>query len=381
MSSLFYTGPGRLEWREQEEVVLGGPKEAIVRPFIAARCDGDVLPLLHRARGAINLAVALHHFDPVVHDVLGRPPFQPPYAFGHECVAEVLTCGAEVRQFVPGDQVVVPWSVSCGGCSNCHRGLSSRCQTADSGQGVLAGYGFGPAMGPWGGAVSDAVRVPYADAMLLKVPQGVDPLALASASDNLPDGWRTVAPTLRHWPGAPVLIVGGGAKSIGLYAAACAVALGSEQVDYLDSHDGRLQIAEAVGANPIAIERGSRWLKCHAPRVHGKYPITVDCSASLAGLRFALRSLTAGGVCTGVGYYFHRQGGLPLMQMYANDSTLRIGISHPRADLPEVLALVASGRLKPQAITSLVADWQDAPEAFLERTTKVVVQRPVLGVG
>jgi alcohol dehydrogenase len=64
--------------------------------------------------------------------------------------------------------------------------------------------------------------------------------------------------------------------------------------------------------------------------------------------------------------------------MYANDSTLRTGVSHARAALPEVLALMASGRFDPSPVTTLAAEWQDAPEAFLERTTKVVVQRPPL---
>jgi alcohol dehydrogenase len=43
-----------------------------------------------------------------------------------------------------------------------------------------------------------------------------------------------------------------------------------------------------------------------------------------------------------------------------------------------VLALIASGRFDPARVTTLVADWEDAPAAYLERTTKVVVQRPVL---
>lgn len=65
--------------------------------------------------------------------------------------------------------------------------------------------------------------------MLVRVPAGVDPLALASASDNLTDAYRTVAPHLLRSSEAPVLIVGGGAKSIGLYAVGIAKALGSSR--------------------------------------------------------------------------------------------------------------------------------------------------------
>ena len=109
---------------------------------------------------------------------------------------------------------------------------------------MFSAYGFGSAMGPWGGAVSDQLLVPFADAMLVPVPMGLEPISIASASDNIPDGYRTVAPHLRRWPGAPVLIVGGAARSIGLYAAGVAVAMGSSQVDYMDHDRERLKIAE-----------------------------------------------------------------------------------------------------------------------------------------
>jgi alcohol dehydrogenase len=177
-----------------------------------------------------------------------------------------------------------------------------------------------------------------------------------------------------------VLVVGGAAKSIGLYAAGLAVALGSTRVDYLDWQRERLDIAAAFGANPVAVPRSGRnkWLKRHVPAVCGDFPISVDASANPDGLRYALRSLSPGGICTSVGYYFQKGTHIPLMQMFANDSTLHTGVSHPRAALPEVLALIASGRFDPARVTTFVADWDEAPSAFLERTTKVVVQRAPL---
>ena len=50
------------------------------------------------------------------------------------------------------------------------------------------------------GACSDLLRVPFADAMLLAAPCGLDPTVIASASDNIPDAWRTVAPHLAAMP-------------------------------------------------------------------------------------------------------------------------------------------------------------------------------------
>jgi alcohol dehydrogenase len=248
----------------------------------------------------------------------------------------------------------------------------------EAGETLFSGFGFGEPMGPWGGMITDTFRVPFADNMLVKIPNGIDPISLASASDNIPDGWRTVAPQLKMKPGSPVLIVGGSAASIGLYAAGIAVALGSSKVDYLDYDPERLAIAKSLGATPLEIPKKNRekWFRNEAPKISGRYPITVDASMKPDGIRFAIRSLAPGGICTSVAYYFQKGTSIPLMQMYANDSTFHTGVSHARASLPEVLALIESKKFQPEKITTLLADWEDAHEAYLERTTKVVVHRP-----
>jgi alcohol dehydrogenase len=373
MRQLTFIKKGRLEWHEVPEPRLTNPLQAIVRPFVAARCDGDCLPLFRSVTNLMNAGIALHLLDPVVTDVLGPKPFQGPYAFGHECIATVLAIGDDVRTIRVGDHVIVPWAISCGNCFPCQHGLTAKCTKA--GDTMFSAYGFGPSMGAWGGAVSDQLLVPFADAMLLPVPMGLEPVSIASASDNIPDGYRTVAPHLRRWPGAPVLVVGGAARSIGLYAAGIAVAMESSQVDYLDHDRKRLEIAESLGANAIQIPRATKWFSNNAPVGKGHYLISVDASASVGGIRLSLQSLAPGGCCTGVGYYFFKNAKLPLAQMYFNSTTLNVGVSNPRSDLPDLLALMASRRFQPEKVTTTAADWEDAPQAFLEDTTKVVVQR------
>jgi alcohol dehydrogenase len=113
--------------------------------------------------------------------------------------------------------------------------------------------------------------------------------------------------------------------------------------------------------------------------VHGEFGIAVEASSTAAGLRYALRSLSPGGVCTAVGYYFAKSTGLPLLQMFTNSTTLKIGVSHARANLPAVIELITSGRFEPLKVATLIADWNDAPEAFTTRTTKVIVRRANFG--
>jgi len=378
MRELQYVKPRRLVWRDAPEPGLLAPTDAIVRPFVAARCDGDSLFLQRDAGRALSLGARVHVCDDAFETAQSNP-FIGPFAYGHECVAEVVARGEAVQGFTPGDRVIVPWAISCGNCGFCSAGLTSKCGVT-RGEGAVAAYGFGAAFGRHGGMVSDAVRVPFADAMLVRVPPGVDPLAVASASDNLTDAYRTVAPFLKLVPESPVLVVGGGAKSIGLYAVGIAKALGSSRIDYLDTSETRLAIAARLGVNPIAMKRSASWYRRGSSLRSAGYPITVDASSTTAGLSYALSALAPGGNCTGIGFYVRKATPLPLWKMYMACATLRIGLSHPRADLPAVLALIEQGRFDPRQVTTLVADWADAPHALLERTTKVVLRRsPLFG--
>lgn len=335
MRQLTLVEPNKIEWQDVPEPTLQDATDALVRPIAVARCDLD-LPMAQ-----------------------GRIPFPLPIALGHEFVAEIIETGAEVTSFRAGQRVVVPFQIACGTCARCARGLTSGCTTARRG----AMYGFGSRAGDWGGALSDVVRVPFAEQMLVALADSVSTESIVS-SDNLTDALRTVGPQLAQHPNAPVLIVAGGGPSIALYAAAIALALGSERVDYIDRSKSRLQLAAAVGANTIE----------GVPDKLGTYPITVDCSADQQGLTLAVKSLEPGGVCTSIGIYYGDTT-LPLLDMYNKSATFITGRVDARPAIPRVLALIESGRLHPERLTTTTAGWEDAPTAWLERSTKLVITR------
>lgn len=367
----------KLEWREKDEPSLQHPKEAIIRPFVASRCDGDSIFLFHNFTRAIRLGVNIHFLDQKVLDVFGTKPFAPPFCVGHECIGEVVEVGEDVCQFRKGQVVIVPWAISCGICHICNTGIPSNCNNTGDNK-LLSAYGFGPGTGPWGGAVSDLLRVPFADSMLIELPSDLNPYHCSSLSDNIADAYRTVGPQLKKVPNAPVLIMGGAARSIGLYAASLAVALGASRVDYVDVSDTRLALAQKVGANPVKISTGTSLKKLATSLLKGGYPITVDASGSVEKLNFAIRMLSCGGTCTSTAFYFKKESPLPLWEMYSKSANFHIGLSHPRRDIPEILPILQSGKFKPQQITTLMASWNDAPQAYLEKTTKLVLRRDPL---
>jgi alcohol dehydrogenase len=368
---------GRLAWHERDEVGLQDAGDAIVRPFVAGRCDGDTLPIHRPVSRVLQAGMALGVVDPVVACICGTVPFKGPFAIGHECVAQVTAVGPGVRGVRVGQTVVVPWAVSCGSCERCRRGLTSKCATTT--RRTLAAFGFGPASGPWGGMITDRLRVPFADHMLVPVPDGVPALRVAAAGDNLADAWRAVVSPLAGREGGSVLILGGGAKSIGLYAAGLAVAHGASAVDYLDDNPRRRKIAESFGActRPLAQEGPRHGGRSRSVSSRG-YDVVVEATSRAAGLRRAVHALAPGGVCTAVGYYLAAGTRVPLMRMYATDATLRVGVSHARAILPALLEFVARTGFPAERVTSLTADWDDAPRAYAARTTKIVLRRDPL---
>lgn len=326
MRQLTVTADRRVEWTEAPEPRLTSPGSAIVRPIAAATCD----------------------FDHLV--VGGRAHMPLPLAIGHEFVAEVVETGPDVTLFAPGDRVVVPFQVNCGDCGACRRGETSSCERLP----FLSCYGLGEGAGGWGGAVSDLVGVPYADAMLVRLPEGVSPAEAAACSCNVTDAYRCVGPQLRDRPGAPVLIVGGAFGNIGLYAVAIAVALGAERVDLVDPDPERAATAARLGANLLAPEEVRP----------AAYPITVDASMDPALLSLALRATAPSGECTVSTMYSGGPTAVPLFEMFQNCVTLRTGQPHIRAHLEAVLDLVATGVLNLAPITSAVVDWEEAPAAF-----------------
>jgi threonine dehydrogenase-like Zn-dependent dehydrogenase len=361
---LFFERPGHLAWRTIAAPTLERPEQALVRPLAVARCDLDAAIVDGRApfRGR-----ALHwlrdHLPPALgQDGLFRSaPFRGPFPFGHECVAEVLAVGEGVRTVRPGERVVVAFQIACGACDRCGRGVTASCSA------VPHAATFGLGRGDWGGVLGDVVRVPYADAMLLPAPPGVSAIDLASAGDNVADGWRTVAEPLRARPGAPVLVVGGEAASVGLYAVLAAVALGASEVAYLDPDPTRTAIAESLGARSIGrtYRRGDR-----------AYAITVDASANPEGLAAAVLSTEPGGVCTSVGIYFATRTPFPLLPAFMNGITFHTSRVSSRAVLPDVLRAIGDGTLMPTRVTTTVAPWDDAGTAFLDPAAKVIVARP-----
>lgn len=223
-----------------------------------------------------------------------------------------------------------------------------------------------PLGGDYGGLFDDLVLVPWARA-LVPVPDGVDPAAVASASDNLTDAWRAVEPTLRRSPGADVLVVGG-TGSIGFYAVAWARVLGAGRLDYFGARHEADSLAADEGAAVLA--------ELPEPGDDGGYDLVIDASGDAAVLASAMSLLGPGGHCHSVGIYFDDATAMPLGTAYMAGASFSTGRPDVLPSLPEVLRHVQEGAFDPAAVFSDQVAWADAPEALAKALRKPLLTRP-----
>jgi len=341
MQQLVFSEVGRYEWQDTAEPGISDGRQAIVRPLAVACCDLDV----GVAQGVL--------------------PMPPGHAVGHEGIAEVVAIGEDVTTVRVGDRVVVPFQINCGECNACRRGATGSCAALP----LMAMYGMAPLAGlDGGGFMADLVLVPFADAMLLPVPADVDPVSIASLSDNIPDGWRGVGPYRTELAELDevdrrVLVVG--RLSIGVYAAAFGVAYGA-QVDYIDTDEQRLAMAEKLGAR---VHDRPKPDKSWEP-----YPVTVHTSMNPSVLRATLRATWPDGVCTDTGIYFSEGVELPLLPMYTRGVRFVTGRVNARAVIPEILELLREACDLSPAVDR-VTPWDDAPSVWPTMTGKTIFTR------
>ncbi len=134
MRAAIYNGPHEIEVGDRPDPVIAEPTDTIVRVVLGCVCGSD----LWYYRGE-----SPHALGPIGHEFLG-------------VVAEV---GPAVNALAVGDLVVAPFTYSDGTCPHCLAGWPSNCANGGS----FGNHGID-------GGQGERVRVPFAEATLVKVP-------------------------------------------------------------------------------------------------------------------------------------------------------------------------------------------------------------------
>lgn len=328
---------GDIRVEEVPDPVIKKPTDAIIKVTAGCICGSDLWPYR------------------------GENPIRRGSTIGHECIGVVEEVGAEVRDFAPGDFVVVPFCHCDNTCANCRNGAQSACVNlgmTSSGQGEYA-------------------RVVEADGSLVKtdgVPDDALVPSLLALSDVMPTGWHAaVAAGVKA--GDSVVVVGDGA--VGLCGVLAASVMGAEKIIAMSRHEPRQEIAKAFGATHVVAERGKEGAAAVKEITDG---VGVDAALECVGTNDAMT--TAIGVTRangGVGFVGVPHGvELPVRTLFEKNIGLRGGIAPVRRYLPELLELVTSGRIDPGKVFDLTLPLEQSPEGYRamdeRRAIKVLLQ-------
>jgi threonine dehydrogenase-like Zn-dependent dehydrogenase len=159
--------------------------------------------------------------------------------------------------------VVIPFTIICGECDQCKRGNFSVCERTNRNGHIAAKafghttaglFGYTHLTGGYPGGQAEYLRVPFADATHIKVPDGIPDEKLLFLSDIFPTGWQA-AVQCDIQPTDTVAIWGAG--PVGQMAIRSAILLGAKQVVVIDRVPERLAMAEAGGAITINFDEES----------------------------------------------------------------------------------------------------------------------------
>ncbi|WP_432063264.1 zinc-dependent alcohol dehydrogenase family protein [Streptomyces sp. S1] len=301
----------------------------------------------------------------------GESARQPGQRIGHEFLGVVEEAGDGVRGFRRGDLVVAPFVWSDGTCAYCAEGLQTSC----------------PRGGFWGSAGSDggqgeAVRVPFADGTLVKLPAEAasdDRLltALLALSDVLGTGHHA-ALGAGVGPGSTVAVVGDGA--VGLCGVLAAKRLGAERIIALGRHTARTDIARVFGATDVVAERGEAAEAAVRELTGGQGAHgVIEAVGTEQSMRTAVAIARDGGSIGYVGVPHGSGTGLDLSVMFDRNIALRGGVAPVRAYIPELLPDVLDGTIDPSPVFDLTVGLDGVPggyKAMDERTALKVLVKP-----
>jgi hypothetical protein len=320
------------------------PTDAILRVTRACICGSDLWPYA------------------------SMEPSETGQSMGHEAIGIVEDVGAEVRTLKRGDQVVMPFASSDGSCEFCHEGLQTEC--------VHVAFFGNNGMN---GAQAEALRIPYADGTLFKLPTGEDDAlvpSLLTLADVLGTGHHAAA-TARVVPGRIAAVVGDGA--VGLCGVIAAKRLGAEQIIIMGRHPDRIALAREFGATDVVSERGPEAVERVRELTGGFGAHSVlECVGLADSIETAISIARPGGAVGRVGV--PQDDAMPGSRTaFYRNVTVGGGPAPVRAYIDELLPDIVEGRIDPGKVFDRTVDLDGVPDgyrAMAERESIKVMVRP-----
>jgi alcohol dehydrogenase len=263
-----------------------------------------------------------------------------PHVPGHELAGRIVEVGGGVEHWSIGDRVTVPFVCACGSCPQCATGNQQVCDRQTQ-----------PGFTGWG-SFAEFVALDHADVNLVALPDSLDAVAAASLGCRFATAYRAVLDQGRIGAGEWVAVHGCG--GVGLSAVQIAVAAGARVVA-VDVSRPALELAGRLGAEVVidaaAVDNVGAAVR---DSTDGGAHVSLDALGSAATLAASVRSLRKRGRHVQVGLLPPSLGEptVPMSRVIFHE--LEILGSHGMAAhrYPEMIALVESGRLRPDLLVT-----------------------------
>lgn len=281
------------------------------------------------------------------HAWAGHDDVALPHVPGHELAGVIVEVGAGVLGWHVGDRVTVPFVNGCGACEWCRSGDAQVCPNQEQ-----------PGFTQWG-SFAELVSLPAADTNLVAIPDDVSFEAAAALGCRFATAFRALTGRARLQAGEWVTIVGAG--GVGLSAVMIARALGA-RVIAVDRTPAALDAATRLGAEHTIVADGRDIAATVHELTDGGSHVAVDAVGSAQTARDAVLSLRRRGRHVQVGLLPTADGmtAMPMARVIAWELDLLGSHGMAAVDYPEMLALIASGALRPQDLIERVVGLTDA---------------------
>lgn len=290
----------------------------------------------------------------------GHDPVPLPMIPGHEFAGVVAAIGSEVTGFRVGDRVTAPFVNACGRCAWCLAGQGQVCPDQTQ-------PGF-----THPGSYAEKVAVRAADFNLVRLPDGVDAVTAAALGCRFATAFHALTAQSRLAAGDWVVVFGCG--GVGQSAILVAKALGA-RVAGVDPSPTARALATDLGAEAVFAEADIPGLL----ELTGGAQVSLDALGSPDTAAASVRVLRRRGRHVQVGLMFGdaATAALPWGELISKE--LEVVGSHgmAAADYPQLLAMVADGRLDIARLLGRVVGLDDAP-AELAAMDQVVA--PTAGI-
>ena len=231
-----------------------------------------------------------------LHIVRGEYPVKPGLIIGHEPVGVIEELGPGVTGYAIGDRVLVGAITPCGQCRGCLSGHLSQCGHGD-GYEAVGGWRFGNTIN---GSQAEYLLVPYAQANLTKIPEGVSDEQVVLLADIASTGFSGAESGGVRIGDAVVVFAQG---PIGLCATAGAKLMGAALIIGVDGDDCRLAMSKRMGADVVLDYRAQDVVAEVKRLTGGGADVAIEALGTQQTFESALRCLRPGGTLSSLGVY------------------------------------------------------------------------------